>query len=208
MINTSFANGFLLGLSLILVIGAQNSFVIRQGLARNYIVLIVIFCALADTFLIFLGISGIGVMTEKYLNSFREWLFILAAAWIAWYGLCHLKNVFKSFDQNIQTFKPEALTVKQTLNRLIILTFLNPHVYLDTVLLIGFVSLQYTQIDRWIFGCGASFASVIFFCTLGYGASAISSYFNYRLAWRVLDALIASVMFFISCKLVFQSGLI
>ena len=208
MISSTFLNGFFLGLSLILVIGAQNSFVIRQGLARNHIVLTVLFCALADVFLIFLGISGIGLIAETFFYSFQQWIFIVAAAWLSWYGLSHARNAFYSFDQQIQEFKPETLSVMQTLNKLIILTFLNPHVYLDTVLLIGIVSLQYEKIDVWVFGCGASLASIVFFCSLGFSASAISSFFNNRLAWRILDGLIAGIMFLISFKLVLQSGIL
>ena len=201
-------NGFFLGLSLILAIGAQNSFVIRQGLARNQIVLTVVFCALADVFLIFFGISGLGLIAEKFFDSFRQWIFILAALWIGWYGISHANNAFRSFDRELQDFKPEALTVMQTLTKLIILTFLNPHVYLDTVLLIGIVSLQYEELEAWIFGCGASLASIVFFCSLGFGATAVSSFFNNRLAWRILDSLISGIMFFISFKLVFQSGIL
>ncbi len=208
MINPSFLNGFFLGFSLIVVIGAQNSFVIRQGLARNHIVLTVVFCALADVFLIFLGISGIGVIAEKFFYSYRQWIFILAAIWLSWYGLYHVKNAIKSFDKDVKAFKPETLSVSQTIYTLIILTFFNPHVYLDTVLLIGIVSLQYEKIELLMFGCGASLASIVFFCSLGFGASVISSFFNNRLAWRVLDGLIAGIMFVISFKLVFQSGIL
>ena len=208
MISSTFLNGFFLGFSLILAIGAQNSFVIRQGLARNHIVLTVVFCSLADIFLIFLGISGIGLIAETFFYSFRQWIFIMAAAWLSWYGISHAKNAFSSFDQHIQEFKPETLSVLQTLKRLFILTFLNPHVYLDTVLLMGIVSLQYKQIDLLMFACGASLASIVFFCSLGFSASAISSFFNNRLAWRILDGLIAGIMFFISFKLVFQSGIL
>ncbi len=208
MINSSFFNGFFLGFSLIIAVGAQNSFVIRQGLARNRIVLTVVFCALSDVLLIFLGVSGIGLIAEKFFYSFRQWIFIFAAAWIGWYGFSHAINVFKTFDQHIQEFKPETLSILQTLNKLIILTFLNPHVYLDTVLLIGIVSLQYEQMNAWIFGCGAALASIIFFCSLGFGASAISPFFNNRLAWRIFDGLIAGIMFLICFQLVIQSGIL
>ncbi len=208
MISSTFLNGFFLGLSLILAIGAQNSFVIRQGLARNHIVLTVLFCSLSDVFLIFLGISGIGLIAETFFYSFQQWIFILAAAWLSWYGLSHVRNAFNSLNQQIQEFKPETLSILQTLNKLFILTFLNPHVYLDTVLLIGIVSLQYEKIDVWIFGCGASLASIVFFCLLGFSASVVSSFFNSRLAWIILDGLIAGIMFSISFRLVFQSGIL
>ena len=204
----SFINGFFLGFSLILAIGAQNSFVIRQGLAKNYIVLVVTFCALADMFLILIGIYGIGFLVEKFFNSFQHLIFMLAAIWIAWYGLAHARYAFKSFDKHFGKFLPKQLTIKQTLSTLIILTFLNPHVYLDTVILLGMVSLQYKELELLAFGCGACFASIIFFCILGFGASAMSSFFNNRLAWRFLDLLISATMFFISFKLMFQSGII
>ena len=204
----SFINGFFLGFSLILAIGAQNSFVIRQGLAKNYIVLVVTFCALADMFLILIGIYGIGFLVEKFFNSFQHLIFMLAAIWIAWYGLTHARYAIKSLDKHFGKFIPKQLTINQTLITLIILTFLNPHVYLDTVILLGMVSLQYKELELLAFGWGACFASIIFFCVLGFGASAMSSFFSNRLAWRFLDLLISATMFFISFKLIFQSGLL
>ena len=203
-----FIDGFFLGLSLILAVGAQNSFVIRQGLAKNYVIITVAFCAIADILLIITGISGIGLIAKKIFHTYREWIFILAALWIAYYGFSHIKNVFKSFNTDIQEFTPEKLEIQQTLIKLFVFTFINPHVYLDTLVLIGIVSLQYNGTDVWSFGFGASLASVIFFCTLGFGASAMSSFFRSKIAWRVLDCIIASIMIFISLKLIYNSGII
>ena len=120
---------------------------------------------------------------------------------------CIVSNI-KTFDKDLGKFIPKQLTIQQTLITLIILTFLNPHVYLDTVILLGMVSLQYKELELLAFGCGACFARIIFFCVLGFGASAMSSFFNNRLAWRFLDLLISATMFFISFKLIFQSGLL
>ena len=149
----SFINGFFLGFSLILAIGAQNSFVIRQGLAKNYIVLVVTFCALADMFLILIGIYGIGFLVEKFFDSFQHLIFMIAAIWIGWYGLAHARYAFKSYDTHLCKFIPKQLTINQTLITLIILSFLNPHVYLDTVILLGMVSLQYEELELLAFGC-------------------------------------------------------
>ena len=201
-------DGFILGFSLILAIGAQNSFVIRQGLARNQILLSVGFCAVSDILLIILGIAGMGLLAEKFLNAYYQWIFILAAIWIAFYGVSHLRNAFKSFGQSTQEYKPERPGKKQTLVKLFVLTFVNPHVYLDTLVLIGIISLQYKGADVWGFGIGASLASLVFFISLGFGASAMSFLFNNRMAWRILDSIIAGIMFFISLKLIYQSGII
>lgn len=201
-------DGFILGFSLILAIGAQNSFVIRQGLARNHVLLSVGFCAVSDMLLIILGIAGMGLFAEKFFNAHYQWIFILAAIWIAFYGVSHLRNVFTSFDQSTQEYRPEQLGKKQTLVKLFVLTFVNPHVYLDTLVLIGIISLQYKGADVWGFGIGASLASLAFFISLGFGASAMSSLFNNKMAWRILDSIIAGIMFFISLKLIYQSGII
>lgn len=201
-------DGFILGFSLILAIGAQNSFVIRQGLARNHVLLSVGFCAVSDMLLIILGIAGMGLFAEKFFNAYYQLIFILAAIWIAFYGVSHLRNVFTSFDQSTQEYRPEQLGKKQTLVKLFVLTFVNPHVYLDTLVLIGIISLQYKGADVWGFGIGASLASLVFFISLGFGASAMSSLFNNKMAWRILDSIIAGIMFFISSKLIYQSGII
>lgn len=201
-------DGFILGFSLIFAIGAQNSFVIRQGLAKNHVLLSVGFCAVSDMLLIILGIAGMGLFAEKFFNAYYQWIFIFAAIWVAFYGVSHLRNVFTSFDQSTQEYKPERLGKNQTIFRLFILTFVNPHVYLDTLFLIGIISLQYKEAEVWGFGIGASLASLVFFISLGFGASAMSSFFNNRMAWRILDSIIAGIMFFISLKLIYQSGII
>ena len=208
MISAALINGFILGFSLILAIGAQNSFVIHQGLTKNHVLLTVSFCAISDMLLIILGIAGIGFFVEKFFNAYHKWIFILAAIWIAYYGFYHIRNAFMSVDNSTQEFKPEKLGKKQTLFKLFVLTFVNPHVYLDTLILIGIISLQYKGADVWRFGVGASFASLVFFISLGFGASAMSFLFNSRMAWRILDIIIACIMFFISLKLIYQSGII
>jgi L-lysine exporter family protein LysE/ArgO len=116
--------------------------------------------------------------------------------------------VFTSFDQSTQEYRPEQLGKKQTLVKLFVLTFVNPHVYLDTLVLIGIISLQYKGADVWGFGIGASLASLAFFISLGFGSSAMSSLFNNKMAWRILDSIIAGIMLFISLKLIYQSGII
>ena len=113
-------DGFILGFSLILAIGAQNSFVIRQGLARNHVLLSVGFCAVSDMLLIILGIAGMGLFAEKFFNAYYQLIFILAAIWIAFYGVSHLRNVFTSFDQSTQEYRPEQLEKKQTLVKLFV----------------------------------------------------------------------------------------
>ena len=207
MLASPFANGFLLGFSLILAIGAQNSFVLRQGLAKNNIIFIIVFCAVSDMLLIIAGIAGIGHLAERFFTTYRQWIFIIGALWIAWYGITHLLNVFKSFKSDSHAFEPEKLTFSQTAIKLFILTFINPHVYLDTLVLIGILSLQYEGADVWNFGIGACIASITFFSLLGFGATIMSSFFRNPAAWRILDCTIAMIMFSISAKLFTHSNI-
>ncbi len=195
----AFLPGFFAGLGLIVAIGAQNAFVIRQGLKRQHVLAVVAICALADAALIALGIAGLGAIIQglPWLLEGVRWF---GVAYLTWFGIKSVRSAFK--NQTMDTSGNEAGSLKKAVLAVLGFTFLNPHVYLDTVILLGSISNQFAE-DRWIFGFGAMTASVVWFSTIGFGARAASRFMSKPIFWRVLDSLIAIVMFSIAFYLVF-----
>ena len=192
-----FGVGFALSFSLILAIGAQNAFVLRQGLMRQHIGVLVLFCALSDAVLIILGVVGLAPLLEQWLVSVERWLFAGAAGWLTIYGLMRGFAAWRGAAAiEMGDGKENGLTAK--LAMAVVLTFGNPHVYLDTVVLIGAVSLQFENAAKIAFALGAVSASFVFFTSLGYGAGALSGMMQRPHAWRLLDAAVAVVMFALS----------
>jgi L-lysine exporter family protein LysE/ArgO len=183
--------GFATGLTLIVAIGSQNAFVLRQGIRREHVLPIVLFCALSDALLIAAGIGGAGAVirgneTLMAITRFGGALFLASygvlAARRAWQG----KQM--SIDQNA------ASTLAVALAACFGFTFLNPHVYLDTVVLLGSIANQRPEPGPWIFGVGACVASLVWFSALGFGARFLGPLFQTITAWRVLDTVIALTM--------------
>ena len=201
----AFLTGFILGFSLILVIGAQNSFVLRQGLIGRHVFTVALFCSLSDAILIIIGVAGISIFLNNHIYLVSDWLFAFASIWLTGYGLLRLKDAVKGNS---------ALVVASTLNNgivstlsfLVVLTFANPHVYLDTVILIGSVSQQFPGNTKFAYALGASIASFVFFFSLAYGAKFLSPIMQKPLAWRLLDSFIAFVMFSLAIKMVHSGG--
>ena len=195
----AFLPGFFAGLGLIVAIGAQNAFVIRQGLKRQHVLAVVAICALADAALIALGIAGLGAIIQgvPWLLEGVRWF---GVAYLTWFGIKSVRSAFK--NQTMDTSGNEAGSLKKAVLAVLGFTFLNPHVYLDTVILLGSISNQFAE-DRWIFGFGAMTASVVWFSTIGFGARAASRFMSKPIFWRVLDSLIAVVMFSIAFYLAF-----
>jgi L-lysine exporter family protein LysE/ArgO len=195
----AFLPGFFAGLGLIVAIGAQNAFVIRQGLKRQHVLAVVAICALADAALIALGIAGLGAIIQglPWLLEGVRWF---GVAYLTWFGIKSVRSAFK--NQTMDTSGNEAGSLKKAVLAVLGFTFLNPHVYLDTVILLGSISNQFAE-DRWIFGFGAMTASVVWFSTIGFGARAASRFMSKPIFWRVLDSLIAAVMFSIAFYLAF-----
>lgn len=194
---TAFVPGFLLGLSLILAIGAQNAFVLRQGLTGVHVLPVVLACALSDAVLITLGVFGFAQLTD-WLPGIVPAMRYAGAAFLILYGARSLRAALGP-DAALMPAERGVAGLGRTLAVCLALTWLNPHVYLDTVLLLGSVSTQYD--DRVAFAAGAVTASFVFFLALGYGAALIRPVFATPGAWRALEAGIAAVMWAIALKL-------
>jgi L-lysine exporter family protein LysE/ArgO len=192
--------GFFLGLSLIVAIGAQNAFVLRQGILGQHVFYVALFCALSDALLISIGVAGISFFLNNVINQISSTLFGFSALWLSGYGILRLKAVFKAnIMVEIESSKSEGLI--STLSIAAILTFANPHVYLDTMVLIGSISQQFYGYYRIAFALGACLASFVFFFSLAYGAKLLEPIMQRPSSWRILDGLIALIMFIIAFKL-------
>lgn len=191
--------GFLTGLSLIIAIGAQNAFVIRQGLLRQHVLLVVAICAISDAALIFLGTGGLGtlIQSKPSLIEFIRWF---GVAYLTWFGIRSIRSVFK--DQSLVTGEGSEMNRLKIVATSLSLTFLNPHVYLDTVILLGSLANQFHN-DRWFFAIGSTLASFVWFTAIGFGARAASRFMSKPIFWKILDSLIAVVMFTIAMTLAF-----
>lgn len=198
----SFFAGLGLGLSLIIAIGAQNVFVLRQGIRREHVLVVVVICALSDAVLIATGVAGLGFLLERV-----PWLVdtarILGAVVLLVYGLLAARRAWRGADQTLQDAAPAKRAGRLTavIALALALTWLNPHVYLDTVLMLGSIAATHGD-GRWLFAAGAMLASVLWFTALGYGARGLARWLNTARAWRILDALIALVMIVIAVSLV------
>ncbi|WP_121631566.1 LysE/ArgO family amino acid transporter [Tropicibacter alexandrii] len=191
--------GFALGLSLILAIGAQNAFVLRQGLLRAHVGPVVAVCALSDAALIAAGVAGFGHLATAIPGL--EWAMrLFGAAFLIWYGARTLLAAYRG-GATMQA-GPTAGSLRNAILTCLALTWLNPHVYLDTVVLLGAVSAQYD--DRLDFALGAMTASFTFFTALGYGARLLAPVFARPRAWQILDLVIGLTMWAIAAKLLFS----
>ncbi len=199
---SAFFTGFFLGLSLIVAIGAQNAFVLRIGILRQHVFFVALFCATSDALLICIGISSISIFFNNFITQFESLLFGISSIWLFGYGLMRMRSVFKSDSAiEIETTVPKGLI--PTISILTILTFANPHVYLDTMVLIGSISQQFSGDLKIAFAVGASLASFVFFFSLAYGAKLLLPIMKSTTSWRILDLLISFIMFTIAIKLAF-----
>ena len=183
--------GFLSGAALIIAIGAQNAFVLRQGIRREHVLAIVLVCASADALLIGAGIAGLGILLQsapQVLTAARYG----GAAFLLAYGLAAARRASRPQQMSIDT--DAGMSIGAAMATCLAFTFLNPHVYLDTVILLGSLASQRGESGRWGFGAGAAAASFVWFLALGYGARLLAPIFSQATAWRVLDTLIALIM--------------
>jgi L-lysine exporter family protein LysE/ArgO len=190
--------GFSLGFSLILAIGAQNAFVLKQGLKDEHVFLVCLICALSDALLILIGVSGFHLLVAAYpeVVAFARYggaLFLFS------YGLLSFHRALR-VQQGLEPSAIRSNSAWQSALTCLAFTWLNPHVYLDTVVLLGSVSTQFRDSIYWFTG-GAMIASFVFFFALGYGARLLRPLFADARSWRVLDFLIGIVMWAIALRL-------
>jgi L-lysine exporter family protein LysE/ArgO len=195
----AFLPGFFTGLSLIIAIGAQNAFVIRQGLTRKHVFKVVLLCSLSDALLIALGIGGLGQLIAglPWLLEFIRWF---GVAYLTWFGIKSVISATK--DQTLVATGTENKSAAKVVTTVLALTFLNPHCYLDTVIFVGGIGNTFGD-NRWFFAFGAMLASVVWFFSIGYGAKAASRFMAKPVFWKALDSIIAVIMFTLAISLVF-----
>ncbi len=210
--------GLGLGLSLIVAIGAQNVFVLRQGIRREHVLPVVIICALSDALLIAAGVAGLG-----FVISAAPWLVVVArwagALFLLGYGIIAARRAWRGGEElrvdsedagSVSPSSGSGPTTTRTATRaslvpviatVLALTWLNPHVYLDTVLMLGSIAATHGE-ERWLFAAGAMAASILWFTALGFGARYVGRWLRTERSWRILDALIAVVMITLAVSLV------
>ncbi|MCR1809671.1 LysE/ArgO family amino acid transporter [Sulfurospirillum sp. hDNRA2] len=187
----AFISGFSLGFSLILAIGAQNAFVLKQGIKKEHVFVICLICALSDAVLIFAGVFGFGYLVEQFptlqtVAKYGGFVFLVTYGLKSFYTAWSMTHELNPLDQPIASLVKTVLIV-------LAFTWLNPHVYLDTVILLGSVSTKFGSLAP-MFGLGAMSASFVFFFSLGYGARILTPVFQKPLSWKILEVLIGIIM--------------
>lgn len=192
------AGGFGMMLSLIVAIGAQNTFLLRQGIRREHVGTITVICWLSDVVLVALGVSGVGAVVERL--SLAMVIIRWAGALVLFgYAASAVARAIRGERLEIDTADGRALA--PAIGTCLAITWLNPHVYLDTVLMIGAVASSHDDPGRWQFGAGAVLGSLVWFMALGYGARLLRPFFRKTIAWRILDVMIALIMIWMAIRL-------
>jgi len=197
----AFTSGIASGLALIIAIGAQNAFVIRQGLQRQHVLIVVLLCAISDALLIAAGTAGLGRVIESAPQALEI---------VRWFGVTYLaffgiKSVRSAFRHNSLTLEQGAVVSrKRTVFTVLGLTFLNPHVYLDTVIFLGSIANQFPA-DKWLFSSGAMVASFLWFFSIGFGSTMAARFMVKVIFWKVLDLSVAAIMFTLAAYLIFYN---
>ena len=192
--------GFALGGSLIVAIGAQNAFVIRQGVIGRFVFLVCLLCALADTALIWAGTFGLSVILKK-LPSLITIMTYGGAAFLIWYGIKALRRAIA--PAALVESEGQGQSMASVLATCAAFTLLNPHVYLDTVILMGSIANARPQGEQAAFATGASLASFVWFFAIGYGAAFLRPWLSQPRVWRGIDLVIAAIMFVLAATLLF-----
>ncbi|WP_370225131.1 LysE/ArgO family amino acid transporter [Pararhodobacter marinus] len=194
--------GLFTGLSLIAAIGAQNAFVLRQGLRREHVGIVVAICAGSDALLIAAGVMGFSTMAERlpWLEPVMLWG---GVAFLTVYGALRFRAALKG-GEALAAAASEPVPLRRVVLTCLALTWLNPHVYLDTLALLGAISAQYAPLEA-LFGLGAVLGSVLFFSALGYGARLLAPVLARPGAWVVVEALIGCIMWLIAASLILQA---
>ena len=196
---STWGSGLATGLALIVAIGAQNAFVLRQGIRREHVGAVVLVCMAGDAVLILGGTAGIGALVSRFPAAL-DILRWAGAAYLTWWALRSFLAAVTPSSVTADTPRSRGSVITTTLA----LTLLNPHVYLDTVVLVGSLANQHGPDARWIFAAGAVTGSVAWFCGLGYGARALSGVLNNPRTWRIADLIIGVVMLALAAKLIWH----
>ena len=196
---SDFIQGFIIGSSLIIAIGPQNLYVINQGLKKNYILIVVLLCSLSDSLLIVCGIylsNSLLNLNESLIITMK----LIGGIWLILYGLNKIKN---SNSHNIENKEFKELSLNKVVFTTLAITYANPHVYLDTVVLLGSISVNFN--NKFYFGLGAIVASFIFFFTLGYFSKFLSKYIKSKKVWFYIDNIMGFLMLFYGLFFIFMN---
>lgn len=194
---SDFIQGFIIGSSLIIAIGPQNLYVINQGLKKNYILIVVLLCSLSDSLLIVCGIylsNSLLNLNESLIITMK----LIGGIWLILYGLNKIKN---SNSHNIENKEFKELSLNKVVFTTLAITYANPHVYLDTVVLLGSISVNFD--NKFYFGLGAIVASFVFFFTLGYFSKFLSKYIKSKKVWFYIDIIMGFLMLFYGLIFIF-----
>jgi len=196
---SDFIQGFIIGSSLIIAIGPQNLYVINQGLKKNYILIVVLLCSLSDSLLIVCGIylsNSLLNLNESLIITMK----LIGGIWLILYGLNKIKN---SNSHNIENKEFKELSLNKVVFTTLAITYANPHVYLDTVVLLGSISVNFN--NKFYFGLGAIVASFVFFFTLGYFSKFLSHYIKSKKVWFYIDNIMGFLMLFYGLFFIFMN---
>jgi len=200
MISSIILKGFSVTLSLIFAIGAQNAFVLKQGLKKEHVLPIICICILIDIILIGSGVFGIGYFVSKS-PLLMKIIAVIGIVFLSGYALICLRSAFKGEHMDIENDKSKK-TLKEVVTLVLVFSLLNPHTYLDTILLIGGIGASYAHInDKLLFLLGSVSASIVWFIALGFGSRVLIPIFKKNITWKILDILIAILMFTIAYSL-------
>ncbi|HEU4567286.1 MAG TPA: LysE/ArgO family amino acid transporter [Marmoricola sp.] len=194
--------GLLTGLSLIVAIGAQNAYVLRQGLLRSHVGPVVAVCAISDLVLIAAGVAGVGTLVDRagWVLDVVRWV---GVAFLTWYAISSLRSAARPETLDARTAAAAGESRTAVLGKTLALTWLNPHVYLDTVLLLGSIAAAHDGSGggRWWFAVGAGLASIAWFTSLGFGARLLAPLLSRARAWQLLDVLTAVTLLLVAARL-------
>ena len=199
MIISNFIQGFIIGSSLIIAIGPQNLYVINQGLKKNYILIVVLLCSLSDSLLIVCGIylsNSLLNLNESLIITMK----LIGGIWLILYGINKIKN---SNSHNIENKEFNESSLNKVVLTTLAITYVNPHVYLDTVILLGSISVNFN--NKFYFGLGAIVASFVFFFTLGYFSKFLSKYIKSKKVWFYIDNIMGFLMLFYGLFFIFMN---
>ena len=202
---TSFVAGLALSGSLIIAIGAQNIHVLRQGIRREHVALVVLTCALIDAALMAVGVFGVAALARLLPNALA-WVTGLGVVFLIGYGMAAARRAYKPGALQVADGQTVPRSAAISLGQTLAVSLLNPHVYLDTVLLVGAVGTQYPLQGSVLFWAGASSMSLLWFVAIGFGARWLAPLFAKPVAWRVLDGALALTMFYLAWGLLRSLG--